>query len=514
MRSPFRLIAPIILLCFLPIIGGTTDLVVQSIESPMYGFRNTAAIVQFKLRNDNVLPASGHSMFVDVLDDGLNTIFSEEIVGGLIEPFTDQIISTSGTWVGETVGTYTINVRVDFLDDIDNSNNELSQQQIVLHSRDDAIGSFFSNAPDLAPCDLSLSGAYLPWNPLYNGDVISGFEAGDTSPTQIVIDQPTWVGYYDCDPESRYTKVGAYYLISALNLETQFITTNSWLDINEATYLSTAAELDTSPDRIHGSAPSFDSVPDANTVHEPNSAPTAERTCAVLVTGEIETDNERNAFNNDINTMEGNLTKETLGAELGTNDIQKLENASFQQVCDAIDLLKTGYDKIIFYYTGHATERYMVTNDTVGNRLWYVDLARKLYDTEAEDLCVIIDGCHSGGAIDVFRNHEKYSERNVTLIASAREDTTALTRRIWTTANDEAVRMGFFTWHFAKCYGDPEANMDDDPKTSFAEAFNWVRRVNPMANKGPMNTVQDPQIIIHRAVRPAAAGNSHGGSRH
>lgn len=333
--------------------------------------------------------------------------------------------------------------------------------------------------------------AFMPYRPLCPGSIV---ESADKETFNVELTEDVWFAYIDFSKDLRYSHYGQYVFIDA---ETGALTTHDveWYPVIDGEPYTAAPD-----ERIFGSIPEPVLEPNPSVISEPvtSTIPKTE-VCAVLVSGTADNPRQIQSFEQDVDFIKNNLMGERLGPQLTEDDIAVLNNASFQQIKDKLESFKGKYSKVYFYYSGHGTERYMVTNDTVGNRMWYVDLARALERTEADDVCVILDACHSGGAIEAFQRNEGLQSTNVTLLTSSSKDTTSWTRYIVTGGGD-TIRTGEYTWAFVKCFGDPNADADKDNKVTIKEAHRWALEQNPTLDVGgTLRGRMDPQCWLHRA---------------
>ncbi len=343
--------------------------------------------------------------------------------------------------------------------------------------------------------------AFMPWRPYCAGTQI---QSADPEEFDLTFDHDFWFTYLDGSQDLRYAHYGKYLFIDAATGELTDVDVNWYPLINGEEYLQGADERFTTEDRIFGSVPEPTLVTDMETVSEEVSPTPKTEVCAVLVSGTASNPRQIESFETDVDFMRKNLMGEKLGPQLADANVEVMNNASHEEIREKLRSFQGQYSKVYFFYSGHGTERYMVTNDTVGNRMWYVDLARYLDETEANDVCVIIDACHSGGAVEVFRNSDGLRDQSVTLATSCRTDTTSWTRYIVTGGGD-TVRTGEYTWAFVKCFGDPNAETDGEEGISIREAHEWARGQNPTLDVGgTLRGRMDPQLYMHRAVVPVA----------
>jgi len=480
--------------------GQATDLKIDGVLNPGYFIENEEAPVQFVIRNDNILLADRYTSSITIENQAQEVVFATEVEGRNLPPFTTETVTTAIGWRPELTGKYHLSIGVDFSQDIDTSNNQLETAVFAIINYNEAADRLVEGLSDLGPCDPNLAVVFMPHEPLAPGDTVTNVEDIEPFSIRLSADSYKWFAYADFDPGAKYAHPGALVVIDGMDGTITSTTVNTWPVINDEDYMADPFLRESTEDLIYGSLPPVEEQDNLSTLaSESPPASVPGQTCAILVSGKIRQDWERSAFNFDLDLMEGNLRRESLGLQLNSSNIERIGNATAGEICDAIKRAQSGYDKIVFYYSGHGNKGWMVTNDPVAQQLGYLDLANKLYATEAKDICVIIDACYAGTAEGSFRIPFEFTQKNVTLVMAAMSTKTSLARVIQETATGERVWSGFFTWHFAQCYGDPQAESDGDSGISIAEAFNWVRAQNPAANDGRINQLQNPVIVTNRA---------------
>jgi len=226
--------------------------------------------------------------------------------------------------------------------------------------------------------------------------------------------------------------------------------------------------------------------------------PQPERTCAILVSGKGEDETEQNAFNFDVELIRGNLMREKFGPKLSDDDVVVMENPSVEEVEEKLAELKDQYSKIYFYYSGHGGQSGLDIGE--GSGMLFLDLRDLLYDSNAPNLCVVIDACNSGGAGRRFKKDSRWEERNITLVTASDSVKPAKTITLADTGEGTGIRGGAFTYQFALGFGNPAADADGNGETSLEETFNWVRGQNPELRDGRMNDEMNPQICTNEVI--------------
>ena len=435
--------------------------------------------------------------------------------------FTDALDATFNI-KGIQPGTTTIEVAWEFTDESDNG---ICEAEVTVG--DYTIG--YDAAAELLVNYLgehNISGdqawAFMPKQPMSKGMKISSGDpeanmdewalVGVDAQVQYDADfagfslkaQAAWFGWVDYNKDDRFGGKGEMVFVDAKTGDVEQYNTDFWPVLDGAPYLATRTERLNSEDRVFGDDPPASTSTDDNSITsgtEPG--PAKEDVCAVLVSGTASNPRQIEAFEGDVEFIRQNLMNESKGERINPDNISVLNNASSAQITSTLEGFAGKYRKVYFFYSGHGTENYLVTNDEVGSRLWFADLVRALDKSEADEVCVIIDACHSGGAVEVFERAENIKDQNVTLVTSCSKDTSSWTRYIPLSSGD-TVRTGEYTWAFVKCYGDPAADRNGDDVVNVREAHLWAVNQNPTLDVGgTLVGRMNPQEYHHRAVRPA-----------
>ncbi|KAA3616370.1 MAG: T9SS C-terminal target domain-containing protein [Calditrichaeota bacterium] len=456
----------------------------------------TSLPIEVEVVNDSNFTADSYKVFVDVKNSDEQTVFSSTIFGSNLVPYTSAILQSSENWTPGLRGKYTVNLEIDFQWEVLPDDNKTQQEITVGMGRDAAISLFDSKFKPTLGYDLSDAWAFMPQEPLNPGDTLA---SEDSSEYYAEIDSYQWYVWLDLKRDFRFAHPGAYITIDAVTDSCE-ITDTAWPpSINGETYLGDFDLRLSTSDKILGEAPAVGNIPNVDIFSDTSATSVpADSTCALIFTGRIGSDYERAAFGNDADFFAQNIRKEQLGPRLPESQVKITKNATAQEICSELDALKDRYSKIYFYYTGHGAKFWLGTNDVLDHKLRYQDLADKLYATNAQDICVVIDACHAGGLEFWMKFHDDYHKRNVTLLMSSHEDSSSYSRTIHVDGNGEEIDTGAFTWDLVKCWGDPAAEQDGEAGISLKEAFDWVRQNNPELRAGRMNDVMDPQMLIHR----------------
>ncbi|HUF07979.1 MAG TPA: T9SS type A sorting domain-containing protein [Rhodothermales bacterium] len=371
-------------------------------------------------------------------------------------------------------------------------------------TRDQAANIVSGRLPELCPDkpDLETAWGFMPQQPLPAGSELS---SKDETEYSVTLDKDVWFGMVQCSPSLKYVQ-RTYYI----EIETETESEEPEVVVNEANWWPLVdgvkiwggyGTLLTTDDRIFGEDPPMDPGPTVTLTDEITTTPEPqpERTCAILVSGEGEDETEQEAFNFDVDIMRGNLMREKLGPQLAEQDVVVMENPTFSELETKLKELKDQYAKVYFFYSGHGSQYGLsIRGSDVG--MLFFDLKTLLYDSNAPNLCVIIDACQSGGAGSRFKNDSRWKERNITLITSSDSAKSAITTTLARTGDGTKVRGGVFSYNFALGFGSPEADANSDGMTTLEETFTWLREENPELARGRVNDRMNPQICVNEVV--------------
>ncbi len=480
--------------------GLTTNVVSEGVLARYY-YVDEPNEIQFVASNDSNFTADKYTATVTVKDKQGNVVFDDEVEGTDLKPYTKDTLSTQIKWTPTLTGYYDLSVKLDFEWEVYPEDNEKTVEVPVIISRSTAASVLNSYLPSLFT-DLEKVWAFMPQEPLQPGDKLESF---DTREFSVSLDSWKYLGWVDWGKDFNFAHPGYYVTIDAFDsskVDTNYI--NWYPKINGLTYLGDYDERINSDDRVYGTDPEQTVETDTETITDQSStSATGDSICVLLVTGSEDSDREREARQFNIDVIRNNLMNESLGVNLPESSFETLRNPTRQQIIDKIRSMKDKCKAVYFYYTGHGWDGGMCTSDTANAWIGYWDLANELYDTNAQDINVILDTCHSGSAIEWFDSYRK-RDRNVTVLTSCTADTLSWRYVIQNDGNGDAIWGSFFTWAWVKCYGDPAADANNDGMVSLVEAFDCVRAANPELDGDHINTLMNPQRFTHRAVVPPA----------
>ncbi|MCO6474310.1 MAG: T9SS type A sorting domain-containing protein [Melioribacteraceae bacterium] len=470
----------------------STDVVNGGINfTRSYVYVDEEVEAELSVSNQNVLTADIFEVQYWLRNWAGIVVQSGTIESGNLEPFTDIKIPIPISGL-ELAGKYSLETYIDFVEDIDNSNNGDETEFDVIITPDMARLKFSMLAEDwCSSADLRIG--YMPMMPYPNATT---FSSKDDKPLQLNSESYVYFGWLDCDKYSKFGHTTHGFLIDGFDKDNwTSITTNYWMEINDENYEPVDEDI------VIGSKPEDENVESLETVSDETAAAPSDSVCVLFVTGEASKSSDQAAFSFDMQVMENNLTKEKFGPNLPPESIVKLPNASAEEIRDQLNSMKNKCKKIYFFYTGHGWQGGINTRDETLDQMGYTELSTLLNETNAKDYCIIIDACYAGSSMDRFTGFN-WKDRNVTLLTSSKKDTTSYFITIHETATGQRIRGGAFTWYFVRGFGNPDADKDGDGETTFKETYDWVRLQNPELYGQKMNDIMDPQIYVHKAIMP------------
>ncbi len=132
----------------------STDLTPSSCSRPTSAeYTGEAFKVAFTIANLNVLaaPANRWSVTVLIKEASNNTVFSSSVSGVLINPFTSVNMETSNSFIPTGSGNYSVEITVNHLDEVNPSNDKLTQSFTVYDEPQSITNiSPINNATDVA----------------------------------------------------------------------------------------------------------------------------------------------------------------------------------------------------------------------------------------------------------------------------------------------------------------------------------------------------------------------------
>jgi hypothetical protein len=408
-----------------------------------------------------------------------------------------EVVHTFPSFTVDSTGNYAVAAYVEFSEDIDLSNNLHEfffpvklNPQLGLEFLAKVLGS--TTFADPLRAQVFASDEALPPG--------TKLQSRDKSELDLTLADHTYVGWVNPNKFTRFAHESFIVTQKYGDTTLTYHPIKLWPLINGVTFPSDSLRDSV---MIFGSEITWPAGDSANISTGTSTTPPADSVCALIVSGEPENERQRLATEEDLNLIENNLRLEPKGPRLASGKITRISNATRAQILDAIHMMKNKCKKIIFYYTGHGEDGWMVTQG--GAYTLYVELWQALFGTGAKDLTVMIDACYSGSAIAPAQIVAGYPETNVTIMTASSKDSVSWfdgvklgSGKTWTSS--------LYTWAWAKGFGNPEADYDSDGTVTEVEAHLWAMKLNPVKHGLPMDSLSRPQLHLHRAVKPVAVG--------
>ncbi len=361
-------------------------------------------------------------------------------------------------------------------DDLDESNNFVSLVHFLAScefSFSDAQQAFleFFNLQDLPP----LAAIFMFPQVLGPQTNIESFNGEEFSE---VLSTAAWFAMLIKNPLDFFEKPVEYFLLDCGSGVIRSINSNWFPIIGGVPWNPTIF----SNNVIHGTPPAAIDTPEYSAPM--GSKLTPDSTCALLVGGTDPNDTIQKTMNNSLQLMKRNLSEANWGPNISSEDIVIKEGIGRIEIVEEIEKLQQGYQKIYFYYVGHGLESgSMATGSGIGENTSYQKLFLELLKTDATDLCVIIEACYSGTAIQAFeelrKDFDDFEEPiavNVSIYTSSSEDTTSQARVPENLGYNQGA--GDYSFGFHASMFDSDTDINGDSCITLEEAHDATRRRN------------------------------------
>lgn len=418
---------------------------------------------------------------------------------GSIAPF-QTIVLDAGNWTPNELGNMTVSA-LNTVPDLNPLNDEATAAVTV----DETIISQAQAITDVT--------SYMSANSPYFADQVAflykkdemdvvqpvGTTVGDYRASfETTLDAKTYVFWTDNEPSEEWTHSSTFVLYNAW---TGAITTqdaDSWPMFNSVEYLDFTVQGNESTELVYGT---YIVGPDDPTTYGVQEQP-ATTVWALIVTGKnCNGKNERKSRGKDLDRVKNYLNNNPRGPQIPDDNIKvesgtNLSGATKEEVCDALDELQD-CDKLYFFYLGHgAPEGEALLRG--GNMSWG-DLAEKLIENGADEVCACIEACFSGTAIPAFKNARVDGEQLKGEIVTS-SSSTRKTKR-------DDPHGTYFIEGLEECSADLNADRDGDGKISIREAAIWAAESNQsdVGSRDPQwATIDDTSITtFYRKLSPS-----------
>ncbi|GAB5518540.1 MAG: hypothetical protein RhofKO_07910 [Rhodothermales bacterium] len=345
--------------------------------------------------------------------------------------------------------------------------------------------------------------AYLRFERLQPGDVVTPAFDADQS---FTIGEEQYFGWIDCEPYASFGHLNSYVFID-YDIQgdvTDATGEQAWPLINGIDYPSEINIDLSSEELVYGEPLVPVSVNDLDTITTFAEPSGTSKGCALLVSGKWNEKKtwEEAAFDRDIQTAKDNFTNEALGPRLPEDRVFTLKNPKSTDLINFIfNSLPDDCDKLYFYYSGHGGS---------SGTLWLQDASLSLSNLAGAllvldvELCIILDACFSGKAIEAFRNSTRLFDNKVTIVTASADDKVSYSDYV-RLPDGSSVWVGAFSFHFFQCLGEGDADTDNSALVSLEEAYAWVVQVNPTFGIGNRNLVSvlEPQVFTYTPLAVA-----------
>ncbi len=440
------------------------------------------------ISNINILAANEINIVLSIKDYMGEEVYTETKKITDLEPDETNKVDFKLDW-SYGWGEYEVEFDAQFKDEILPDNNKASTSINVKVGRTDALDLMIGYGGELInDPGFELGLCYLPMSPYASGTQFYE-ENGNfsfTSGTEL------WGGYLEPDKNLMFDKQGYYVFVNSTTgeitsdeIQSTPVTMPSSLLLGENNIVSGTKVNNITYDWVK----SYISLARKDSVDSP-------RTCVLMVTGFNETSKSEEAgFRNIANTFKDELSKELLGPSLTSSSFDLQEQITGPELIAHIRKMRLKYDKIYFFYAGHGSrDNRLKTGTKVSDYITYDDLMKELYDTKAEDVCVVIEACYSGQAVTAAKNNPDWKDRNIQIYTSSDDQTAS--NIFQDSLNNQYI--GLYSTLLFEGFGHPLADVDKDGKTSLKEAHDWAIAqngyfINEKNIKIFLNSGQSPQ---------------------
>ena len=440
--------------------------------------------VSFEVQNLNVLTADEYKCYIDIYDPMEQRIFNRELVKRNLKPFTIDTVYADSLFTPMESGEYTLQITVVFQDEINPSNNfkEMKFQSVEKEqflSRESAIQIFEEGYFSLSKyADQAVAFLYNATGSdslLKPGDTVAPFD----SSFQQEIDNYSYLFWVDNFPEEEWFHPANFIIMNAVTGAMNILGGVSWPVINGQEYTEFTESGNASPNLLFGLYPISALSLSYTPVDTEN-----ERDCAIIVVGKnFHGEGEKNARVNDIARIKELFNGVDGGPKIDKDRImvvpgEDTNGATITEVHNAFEMMKEKKcRKLYYYYMGHGKKGAMILKkeNNKSDYLTYGELAKKLKDAKSKEVCVVIEACFSGTAIDSF----KTSRLKGLILTSSSKDSTTIRFADGVPFNKAVY----------ECSKDPNADLNKNGRVTLEEAVAWaisqdevVRRKKPQGD--------------------------------
>jgi hypothetical protein len=445
------------------------------------------------ISNINILTADEIDVVMTVKNDSGEEVHTETKQITDLEPDEKTEVNFSVKW-DFGWGNFDVVFDAQFKDEILPDNNKDTAGVSVKVGRDDAINIMTTYGGSMIDdTDFAVGLCYLPQNPYESGTVFTE----DNGEYSFTSDTELWGGYLEINKYQLFDKPGYYMFVNSTTGE---VTSNEIQSVPTTIPSSILLGGNNVVAGTLNNGVTYNWVKNYISQSRPDSVVNA-RVCVLMVTGfKVKTDAEEVGFNNIANRFKDELSKEKLGPGLASSSFDLQEQITGPELVAHIRKMRLKYDKIYFFYSGHGTkDGKLKTGNKESDYLSYDDLMKELYDTQAKDLCVVLECCYSGKAVAAAKANSDFNKRNIEIMTSS--DQFSLSNAFLDSLNNKYI--GLYSTQLFEGFGNPAADANKDGKTTLKEAHDWV-----MANNGKFIDEKGNTITLKSAQSPQSAVNT------
>ncbi len=395
------------------------------------------------------------------------------LIGALAQGESAEVSATP--WTPNAVGEHNV-VVTSTLTDLDMTNNQAASTAMVYETiiaKDVAIGTVTNELINPNPIAATLV-AFLHNNGMVNSWLPVGTQVTDHEGSiDRTLDAKTYFFWFDNEQEADWYHSTSFILFNAWTGAYEVLDADSWPLINGLEIPSFVEEDNTSTDQIYGSyVKGHDET--VNYTAQDNPVTT---TWALIVTGKPGSENkagEKKARKNDVNRIKNYLNNNPRGPQIADGNIKTLtggdgmNGATKQEVCDMLESLKD-CDKLYFFYGGHGSRGGSAI--LKGGSMKWKDLACKLIENGAKEVCVCIEACYSGTAESAMQDKSIPGDGGTTETLDGELTYSSSSGR--TTYRKNGCGTYFYKG-LESCSQNDSADANKDQKITVKEAILWA----------------------------------------
>jgi hypothetical protein len=305
---------------------------------------------------------------------------------------------------------------------------------------------------------------------LQPGTVLSPYDSSFVT----VVPMPTYFFWINDAPTTFFMHPTRFALVDAQSGFLNVQPARSWPLINGNDYLKFLEEGNGSPDRIWGMQPEggvyYDFQPDAQ--------PAANVGGIVIGGRNLHGVEDGRAIHNDAKRAKEILNKVARGPKIPADSVKcvgvsdsLMTGATRQAICDSIDAIPKGLEKLWVFLIGHGETNEFVIRRHAGDsgRMRYSEIAKKLLMTDAKEICVVIMSCFSGSALDDFAAAETGTGKNKRRLKGVLVTSSGAGK-----PTDRVPDGSKFLKALIACWSTLQADFDKNQKVTLLEALAWA----------------------------------------